>query len=54
MNKEIENEQNQIADHFKSLPIEEREKQGFALMCWLQGYEAGYQSAKQSERSEGK
>ena len=50
MNKEIENEQKKLAEHFKKLPIEEREKQGLGLMCWLQGYEVGYQSAKQNEQ----
>lgn len=50
MNKEIEKEQKKLAEHLKKLPIEEREKQGLGLMCWLQGYEVGYQSAKQSEQ----
>ena len=53
MDKAIENEQMKLAEHMKNLSVEEREKQGFALMCWLQGYEAGYQSVKQSEQENG-
>ena len=49
MDKAIESEQIKLAEHFKKLPIEEKAKQGLALMCWLQGYETGYQSAKQEE-----
>lgn len=54
MNTEIEKEQIKLAKHFSGLPIEEKQKQGLALMCWLQGYETGYQSAKQEERDEEK
>ena len=52
MNKDIEIEQKKLAEHMKGLSNEERQKQGVALMCWLQGYEVGYQSAKQIEKSE--
>ena len=54
MNKEIEQEQIKLAEHFRKLSIEERQKQGLALMCWLQGYETGYQSATQEEYKEKK
>ena len=50
MDNEIRKEQMKLAEHFKGLPMDEKQKQGFALMCWLQGYEAGYQSAKQEEQ----
>ena len=49
MDNEIKNEQLKLANHFSKLTIDEKEKQGLALMCWLQGYEAGFQSAKQEE-----
>ena len=52
MDEAIRNEQEKLANHLKGLSAEEREKQGFALMCYIQGYEAGYQSAKQSETRE--
>jgi len=45
----IREEQIKLANHFKGLSADERQKQGFALMCYLQGYEAGYQSAMQNE-----
>ena len=50
MNETIKLEQQKLAQHMSNLSIEEREKQGFALMCYLQGYEAGYQSAIQNEK----
>ena len=54
MDKSIEKEQIKLAEHFSKLSFEERQKQGFALMCWMQGYEAGYQTAKQEEPKEKK
>lgn len=49
MNDSIKKEQKKLAEHMKNLSAKERQKQGFAMMCWLQGYETGYESAKQQE-----
>ena len=49
MNEMIKEEQKKLASHLDGLSGEERKKQGFALMCYLQGYEAGYQSALQND-----
>lgn len=55
MEEAIKNEQKKLADHFKGLnSMEARERQGFALMCYLQGYEAGYQSAIRQKENEQK
>ena len=54
MDDMIREEQLKLANHFKGLSADERQKQGFALMCYLQGYEAGYQSALQSEKKSGR
>ena len=48
MSDEIRAEQEKVVEHFKSLPQDEKQKQAFALMAWLQGYEVGYQSAMES------
>ena len=37
----IENEQRKLANRLKEMSPEERSKQTYGLMCWLQGYEAG-------------
>ena len=42
MSDEIKIEEEKLA---KNLSGDEREKKGFALLCYLQGFEAGYQSA---------
>lgn len=52
MNEAIKNEQDKLAQHLKKLSAEEREKQGFGLMCWLQGYEVGYQSGASKKKDE--
>lgn len=45
MDEEIKKEQEKLAEHLKKLPREELERQGMGIMCWLQGYEVGFQSA---------
>ena len=52
MDKNIAKEQKKLAEHLKNLSADERQRQGFGMMCWLQGYEVGYQSAKSREKSE--
>ena len=54
VDKGIEKEQQKLADHFKRLPIAEKQMQTIALMSWLQGYETGYQSAKEGDVNDGK
>ena len=44
MDKEIELEQKKLADHLRTISPDEREKQAYGLLCWLQGHEAGYQA----------
>lgn len=46
MNEAIKQEQEKFADNFKNISAEKVEEKSLALLCWLQGYEAGYQSAK--------
>lgn len=47
MNEAIKNEQKKLADNLKNSTPEQIEKKGFALLCWLKGYECGYESAKE-------
>ena len=54
MDKAIENEQIKLAEHFGKLPIEEKQKQGLALMCWLQGYETGFPTRRSSDLKAGR
>lgn len=54
MDDAIRNEQQKLADHLKSLPREELEKQGMGIMCWLQGYQVGYNSASKNGDDEEK
>ncbi len=51
MDEAIKKEQEKLANHMKKLSSEERQKQGFGLMCWLQGYEVGYQSAQNEKET---
>ena len=51
MNDAIKKEQKKLAEHMKCLSVEERKRQGYALMCWLQGFEAGIESAKQKQEA---
>ena len=44
MDKALENEQKKLADHLRTISPDEREKQTYGLLCWLQGHEAGYQA----------
>ena len=46
MDEAIRNEQKKLADNLKESSAEEFEKKGFALLCWLKGYEVGVESAK--------
>ena len=51
MNENIKIEEEKLA---KRLSGDEREKKGFALLCYLQGFEAGYQSAIKHNEKEDK
>ena len=44
MSEEIRKQQEKLANHLKSLKADEREKQAYGMMCWMQGHEAGYQA----------
>lgn len=44
MDQEIREEQEKLARKLKALNSDERQKQVYGLMCWLQGHEAGYQA----------
>lgn len=44
MSNEIREEQEKLAKKLKALSADEREKQAYGIMCWLQGHEAGYQA----------
>ena len=46
--KAIEAEQRKLAEHFQTISPEDREKEAYGLLCWLQGHEAGYQVGKNS------
>ena len=46
MSEEIKQEQEKLANHLKNLSAEARQKQGLALMSYLQGFEIGYQTAQ--------
>ena len=53
MDKAVEQEQKKLAEHLRSVSADEREKQAYGLLCWLQGHEAGYQAgltAKEEEK----
>jgi len=54
MDEKIKAEQEKLANHMKKLSTEERQKQGLAMLAYLQGYETGYQTAQleSSERNE--
>lgn len=44
MTPEVREEQERLARNLKALSADEREKQAYGIMCWLQGHEAGYQA----------
>lgn len=46
MDEKIKEEQEKLANHMKKLSTDEREKQGLAMLAYLQGYEIGYQTAQ--------
>lgn len=50
MNEAIEKEQKKLADNLKNSTEEQFEKKGFALLCWLKGYECGFESAKEKRK----
>lgn len=54
MSEEIRQEQEKLANHFKALAIDEKEKQAYGLLCWLQGHEAGYQAGLTARDENGK
>ena len=41
MKDEIRREQEKFVKHLKELNEDERKKQFYGLLCWLQGFEAG-------------
>ena len=47
MDEAIKKEQEKLAENLKNMSAEDMEKKGFALLCWLKGYEVGYESAKE-------
>lgn len=53
MNEEIRTEQERLANHLKSLKVDEREKQAYGMLCWLQGHEAGYQAGVNAMKGTG-
>ena len=46
MDESIKKEQKKLADNLANSTAKEIEKKGFALLCWLQGYQTGYESCK--------
>ena len=48
----IEPEQRKLADHLNAISPEDREKQAYGLLCWLQGHEAGYQVGRNAREVE--
>ena len=54
MTEEIRQEQEKLAKHLKNLASDEREKQAYGIMCWLQGHEAGYQAGVLAGQNDGK
>jgi len=51
MDNSIKKEQKKLADNLKNSSKEQIEKKGFALLCWLKGYEVGYESAKEKRET---
>ena len=49
MDESIKSEQEKLANYLNGLSAEEMEKRDFGVMCWLQGYEVGYQSAMEKK-----
>lgn len=49
MDESIKKEQEKLANHLKNLSPEARQKEGMAIMCYMQGYEVGYQTAMEEK-----
>lgn len=44
MTNEVRKEQEKLAEKLSKLSADEKAKQAYGIMCWLQGHEAGYQA----------